>query len=115
MKNSYEADELNFLVVVNITNSSPIFKVLPVTIKKNFPIDTGMLKWRSRFLNVSPIPTHFQSLDDIKGFFRFGIYKRVYRRGRNKSGKVHVISDFGHVKFIREKANNAVFKCPSVA
>lgn len=79
-----------------------------------FPIDTGMLKWRSRFLNVSPVPTHFRSLCDIKGFFRFEIHERVYRRRRNKSGKVHVISDFDHVKFIREKINNAVFKCPSV-
>lgn len=74
VKNSYETDELNSLVVVNITKYSPIFKVLPVTIKKNFPFDTGVLKWRSRFLNVSPVPTHFQSLNGIKRFFRFGIY-----------------------------------------
>lgn len=69
-----------------------------------------MLKWRSRFLNVRPVTTHFQSLYDIKGFFTFGIY----RRGRKKTGKVHVISDFGHVKCIRGKINNAIFKCPSV-
>lgn len=74
-----------------------------------------MLKWRSRFLNVRPVTTHFQSLCDIKGFFTFWIYVRVCRRGRKKSGKVHVISDFDHVKFIRGKINNAIFKCPSVA
>lgn len=39
----------------------------------------------------------------------------MYRRGRNKSGMEHVISDFGCMKFIREKINNIVFKCPCVA
>lgn len=34
---------------------------------------------------------------------------------RNKPGKMHVISDFGSMKFIREKVKLAAFECPNVA
>lgn len=59
MKNRYETDEINSLVLVNITNSPPVQRVIPIVIKKNFPVGTRLLKRRPRLLNVSPVLTHF--------------------------------------------------------
>lgn len=44
VKNRCDTDELSSLVLVNFTNSPSIHKVIPITVKKNFPVNTRLLK-----------------------------------------------------------------------